>query len=193
MKVPYAFSSNPSLHTADVLITTLSDSIVMSIRCSKHNAMNKVINMVGSLYGVFLVEYGLMMRGGIATGELHHDHQVVFGPALVRAYELENTRAIYPRVLIDNSDLPSALKSCSPISYDCNMELFIIDTDDELYLDTFQYINSGTLSRCQTLLAGMDKSNKHICEKIEWLEKYIDKKLDMRLNETKNSNSIKAL
>lgn len=33
----------------------------------------------------FLVEYGLMMCGGIATGEPHHDNQVVFGPALVRA------------------------------------------------------------------------------------------------------------
>lgn len=41
---------------------------------------------------------GFLVRGGIALGDLHHDADVVFGPALVEAVELEK-EAIYPRLL----------------------------------------------------------------------------------------------
>jgi hypothetical protein len=55
------------------------------------------------------------LRGGITIGNIVHDDECVFGPALNRAYELECSVANYPRVVLDQdvkaefgnlSDLP---------------------------------------------------------------------------------------
>jgi hypothetical protein len=45
-----------------------------------------------------LLQAGFLVRGGIALGDLHHDPNVIFGPALIEAVELER-EAIYPRLL----------------------------------------------------------------------------------------------
>jgi hypothetical protein len=48
----------------------------------------------------------ILLRGGISLGpaEVHPDNlsdELIFGPALVRSYELESTIAIFPRIVID--------------------------------------------------------------------------------------------
>ena len=50
---------------------------------------------------------GCLIRGAIVVDALYHAEGVVFGPALVRAYELESQLANTPRVVIH----PSALKT----------------------------------------------------------------------------------
>lgn len=50
-----------------------------------------------------LLEIGVLSRGAIVRGELYHRHPVVFGQALVDAYELERSIAVYPRIIIDES------------------------------------------------------------------------------------------
>jgi hypothetical protein len=45
-----------------------------------------------------LLHAGFLLRGGIALGALHHDHNVLFGPALIEAVELEKV-ADNPRLL----------------------------------------------------------------------------------------------
>jgi hypothetical protein len=46
---------------------------------------------------------GVFLRGGVTIGDVLADREenLVFGPALVRAYELEKKLAIYPRIVID--------------------------------------------------------------------------------------------
>lgn len=44
---------------------------------------------------------GWFLRGAISIGPLAAGDGVIFGPALVRAYQLENTVAGYPRIVID--------------------------------------------------------------------------------------------
>jgi hypothetical protein len=40
------------------------------------------------------------IRGGISVGQYYHDDNMIFSPALIEAYELENKKAIVPRILI---------------------------------------------------------------------------------------------
>ena len=51
---------------------------------------------------------GLLVRGGATIGKLYHSQGVVFGPALVEAFELESQTAIYPRIVVPHRilDLP---------------------------------------------------------------------------------------
>lgn len=46
---------------------------------------------------------GWLVRGGITIGDFYIDDTIVWGPALLRAYELEDKLAIYPRIILDET------------------------------------------------------------------------------------------
>src|SRR5438876_10132066 len=46
-----------------------------------------------------------LLRGGITVGDICHDDEVVFGPGLNRAYELESKVAVVPRIVVDEEVL----------------------------------------------------------------------------------------
>ncbi len=48
-----------------------------------------------------LVREGVLLRGALTIGDIFIKDAITFGPALIRAYELESTVAITPRVIID--------------------------------------------------------------------------------------------
>ncbi len=50
----------------------------------------------------------LLSRGAIVRGKLYHRGNVLFGPALVAAYSMESSLAVYPRILISD-DLVTTL------------------------------------------------------------------------------------
>lgn len=50
---------------------------------------------------VELIDSGILIRGGICYDNIHIYEDKVFGPGLVKAYELENKFAIYPRIILE--------------------------------------------------------------------------------------------
>lgn len=48
-----------------------------------------------------LIDYGILIRGGICYDDIHIYDDKVFGPGLIKAYELESKFAIYPRIILD--------------------------------------------------------------------------------------------
>lgn len=55
---------------------------------------------------------GILIRGGLTIGEVHvgiHGSGPVFGPAMVRAYEIEQKEAVYPRITIDEAAVEAFL------------------------------------------------------------------------------------
>lgn len=63
---------------------------------------SRVYDKVAFIIREFLRK-GYLVRGGISEGDLYHNDQIVFGPGLVKAHEIESKRASFPRVLIDES------------------------------------------------------------------------------------------
>ncbi|WP_427501078.1 hypothetical protein ACQE3E_21915 [Methylomonas sp. MED-D] len=57
-----------------------------------------------------LVKEGVLLRGGIAYGQIHYDGSVLYGPALIKAYDLESKYAVHPRIVVE-PELISELKS----------------------------------------------------------------------------------
>ena len=47
-----------------------------------------------------LAQQGVFIRGGLTIGDVHQGNNIVFGPAMVRAYDLESSFANYPRIVI---------------------------------------------------------------------------------------------
>ncbi|QKE10617.1 hypothetical protein [Bacillus cereus] len=89
-------------------ITVFSDSIVISYPISLPSAgfylLLDVIHLQLEMMGA-----GILMRGGITIGPLCHEDNIVYGPAMIKAYELENQYAIYPRVIVDKEAIKSAI------------------------------------------------------------------------------------
>lgn len=63
-----------------------------------------------------LIKHDIVLRGGITSGHIYFDGTTVFGPALVRAYELESKAALYPRVVVDPITL-NAMKTDKRLGY----------------------------------------------------------------------------
>jgi hypothetical protein len=81
-----------------------SDTLVIAapIR-SKQLEPVTVLGLVtqGALAQLGLIEQGLFARGGLAVGDFHIHDNLIFGRALVDAYERENKDAVHPRVILD--------------------------------------------------------------------------------------------
>jgi hypothetical protein len=52
-----------------------------------------------------LLRVGWLTRGAIVLGQLHHKDNIIFGPALLEAVDMEAHHSIYPRILISDAAL----------------------------------------------------------------------------------------
>jgi hypothetical protein len=48
-----------------------------------------------------LIDFDIIIRGGVSVGDIYISGGRVFGPGLIQAYELESKYALYPRIIID--------------------------------------------------------------------------------------------
>ncbi len=180
LKLPYFMGQDnivKMMKLKGVMMTSISDSLVFSIGLKEHGAMNKITKLLSAFTQILLSQYGLLLRGGIAVGKLYHDSDVVYGPGLVKAYELENKFSIYPRIIIDPSDFECSILSCRNISQSILREIFIIDDDGFFALDCFHYANQKTLELCCFNLEQMKTSDLRAQQKINWMKTVIDRKI----------------
>ena len=83
-------------------IKVFSDNIIIAIDYSL--GVNELI-MFSSYIAIFqrllMLEHNIFIRGAITAGSLYINEKYVYGSGLIRAYELENEVAIYPRIILD--------------------------------------------------------------------------------------------
>lgn len=97
--IVYPPGNVPSLRRGDVTMSIFSDSIIISRNMSVGDYLGDVffwqsIDKIGKT----LLRHGFFLRGGITMGPMYHTGQIAVGPALIRAIQLEERAAIYPRV-----------------------------------------------------------------------------------------------
>lgn len=131
-----------------------------------------MLNLANNLiYGLsqFLLQYkksNVFFRGAITAGPLFYDEALhfVFGTGLVRAYELESSVAIYPRIVIDTCLKPSPI-----------LVGWALDEDGIWYVD---YLALGHAILCDSqnkeplmphnlFLSCMESHRKAICSALE--------------------------
>ncbi|MEI7868042.1 MAG: hypothetical protein WCI11_09115 [Candidatus Methylumidiphilus sp.] len=94
-------------------IRTFSDNIVIGypINQFKHMNQNYVKGMFEldslfsnlALFQLHMVNQGLFVRGAITVGELYIDDLIIFGQALIDAYNAEKEEARDPRIILTKS------------------------------------------------------------------------------------------
>lgn len=126
-------------------VTQFSDSIVISFKADDEKEIPSLFHNLQRLIAQ-LIAREILCRGAISYGKLYHKDNLIFGPALVDAYETESQAALYPRVILDKSVLDIMKYNYSlenkhsyrKITFDANIDAYLkIDTDDKFYIDYF--------------------------------------------------------
>ena len=166
-------------------VKIFSDNIVISVSRegeSGHGAFC-AIAMISAIIQVQFLKHGLLTRGGIASGSYFADDMMVWGTALVKAHGLENSVAVYPRIvvvpeLIGELDLANPncpfTKTKEWIEQDVD-GLFMVDYLNK-YLQNKEILIISRLNFADSKIAEYHNNIK-VCQKWLWFSNYIKEKL----------------
>lgn len=102
LKNIYAFENNTESLISPVQYHIMSDSLVYYIDVSEKNAfLSIVVNCSNIIRQMAFLSNPIFVRGAITKGKIYYNKDIIFGPGLIRAYELEENIAIFPRIIID--------------------------------------------------------------------------------------------
>lgn len=164
----------------EIGVIAFSDSIVRAVNIkSKSNIIHPSGILYYELFDLAFIQSGLIfedgvfLRGAITADNLHLKGKTVFGPGLVRAYEIESKEAVYPRILVDDKLMELAKKAKQFLGAShhepmtdmtCIERLTRVDADGKRfinYLEVARYDTDGDLE----LLNVLDKHYERIAEK----------------------------
>ena len=177
-------------HKDTIRIRIFSDNIVISCSCENlglEKAFRSVI-ILSALIQENLLHYKVLSRGGIARGDFFSDEIMIWGNALVKAYTLESSIAIYPRIVVHPS-LISDIKyfTMGSDGENSNTSVWVAQDQDGLcYVDYFH--DFSLLNNPLLLLVTFIEDNKErklryldnikVVQKIIWHENYLLRKLE---------------
>lgn len=180
----YKKRTNP--HFPIPKINIFSDNISISF-CIDEDFENSMECMLGVIVfcSVLTAQFwsnGLLIRGGITVGYCFSDDFMVWGKALVRAYEIESNIAIYPRIVID----PFADELFEFLANPKYEKMICRDFDDLYFIDIFY---SDKYAKMLPFLERLIHDNKKRIEvlddtnlkerqKLKWLHNYFIEKYD---------------
>lgn len=81
-------------------VQAISDTIILT--CNNHANLIEFLCVLKSVFIAFL-QKGLFIRGGVAYSRHFENGRLTYSHAIARAHELEEKRAIYPRIIIDEN------------------------------------------------------------------------------------------
>lgn len=168
----------------EIQFKIFSDNIIITKRISKDPTKRMldikcVLNYVSHFACLSVGDgVGWLVRGGITIGELFIDDIMVWGNALLKAYDLENNIAIYPRIVVDSEILHE-------INKDKALHEFIQqDFDNIIFLNYLSIWHFGG----QMLMNGFNimqdelsgKYTERVYQKFCWHMNYVNRELDKK-------------
>lgn len=168
-------------------VKIFSDNIVVSVSRegeSGHGAFH-AITMISAIIQVQFLKHGLLTRGGIASGSFFVDDMMVWGTALVKAHSLENSLALYPRIIVDPDligDLNLATSNCTFVRCKEWIEqdidgFFMIDYLNKYLLNKEIFIIQMMSIAEAKIIKYNEENKKKACQKWLWFTNYVKDKL----------------
>lgn len=143
------FEPHPLLKNEDVYkdihYTIMSDSIIIYIDVTITDGFMALTDVCSQIQmKLSRNNPPFFVRGGIAKGTLYHHNNILFGTGLTNAYILENTSAIYPRIIFTEKLRQLALENTKKFYiFDYNSMFYKKDNDEMYYINflhAFNYI-----------------------------------------------------
>lgn len=97
---------NPGSGETDLRFQNFSDSLILSTRPSAVGLWHLLLSLDALAWN--LLQIGVLVRGGVSLGGMHHDDEIVFGVGVIDAYRIESRVAKYPRIAISKAVLKAA-------------------------------------------------------------------------------------
>ena len=88
-----------------------------------------------------MISHGFFVRGAVEIGELYMDDEIVFGKALLDAYEAEKSSAVNPRIILGPTAKKEVKRFIDKFGY-THSPGYLTDTDSHLFLN---YLDSVVL------------------------------------------------
>jgi hypothetical protein len=169
-------------------ITHFSDSVAFSCPANDSQQFATIAMRVNELACGLLTEGQLLTRGAMVVGKLYHRQNIVFGPALVKAYKLESQYARYPRILVAEDVLAMAHADGKGL----DLQKVKRDVDGLYYLDSLRVFAPPTamltagvyppefefhLRRCREVtVESLERYNSDLRkqEKWQWIAQYFN-------------------
>jgi hypothetical protein len=130
--------------TLDIAITSqnFSDLIIRKVNRAPDPQgflMLMELILLSRIQCTLLTAHGVLIRGGICENHLYMEDGFVFGPALVRSYELAEQKAVFPRIMVD-----AAMVEATNYAFPGLMNKFMLKIRDEVFID-YLYASFTTL------------------------------------------------
>ena len=132
--------SQPSHSNSLFYYKVFSDNIVVATKADSLHALYTLSYIAYNLQRDFL-EKGIVCRGAITKGQLYINAEYVFGSGLIRAYELEDNVAFYPRIILDR------LPEVNLVLENYTDMFFYKDGDGYIIIDYLRLRNQGDVKR----------------------------------------------
>lgn len=116
-----------------VTLNIISDSIFISVPKSTERSLEILLLVVDHVVSLLTYKYEVLIRGGISEGDYYADSTLAFGPALVKAYTLESSLAVYPRIILTRETLETYTKNLTIDIIEWLYELITLDADEQIF------------------------------------------------------------
>ncbi len=195
----YDINKKDNFIQENVSITQFSDSLVISFLVKELGEIFWNIFFL-QLLSMRLISHGIICRGAISYGKLIHNDNIIFGPALIDAYNAELNNAKYPRIILEESIITLAAEHHSdhhlPIhEVEAIFDIVSEDNDGLFYIDYFgkalenlddpYYDPPGYIEQIRNvIIAGLKIDGSGVKEKYEWMKN----KFNELVNEIKEND-----
>ena len=97
-------------------LTTFSDHVVRTVPLDGLGSEETLATVQFELSEIQQIQAnlavnGIFVRGAMTRGPIYINDEIVFGPALVHAYEMEQKVVIYPRIVVDRATVIAGMQS----------------------------------------------------------------------------------
>jgi hypothetical protein len=180
-----AMSSRSSI--LGIQASSFSDNVVISLPPSGPGLFH-LFGLINN-FSQELLGLGMLFRGAIAKGAALHTEHVIFGPALVEAYNLETKVSLHPRVMLSDPVLEDAKSYAgrSPDQVKLFKRLVREDSFDVPYLNFFTEWDEDDVAWQPESLAKLNvlrviienglkenAKNPNVAEKYRWMARQLD-------------------